>query len=235
MRLSSLSIIIPCYNTQSTLSQVISGAYTVGSHATNTLEILALDDASSDETSKLLLTLQEKIPKLRILTHATNKGYGETIRTLYLQAKNEWIFSLPSDNQFDAEELIKLIPYTKNTDMILGLRATRSDNWKRILQSHMYNALLRMMFGLSLKDANSIRLMKKTVIDSITLNSRTAFVDAQLAILATSQGMKIREVPIVHKVRKDTGGTGGKFFKTIFPTIIDMVKMKLYYSPPPTH
>lgn len=226
MRLPSLSIVIPCYNTQSTLSDVISGAYKVGMHATKNLEILVLDDASSDETPKLLRKLQKKFSTLRILTHTTNKGYGETIKSLYGKAKNEWIFSLPSDDQFNAEELEKLIPYTKNTDMILGLRTKRGDSWKRILQSHIYNALLRLMFDLSLQDANSIRLMKKSVIDRITLSSHTAFVDAQLAILATSHGMTIREVPVIHKVRKDRGGSGGKFFKTILPTILDMLKMR---------
>jgi hypothetical protein len=73
--------------------------------------------------------------------------------------------------------------------------------------------------------------MKKSVFDRISLSSHSAFVDAELAIRAKIKGMVIREVPVFHKIRKDSGGSGGNFFKTILPTIIDMVNMKLNPTP----
>lgn len=227
MKLSSLTIVIPCYNTETTVQDVVLNAHTISKQVSRSVEILTLDDASTDNTPLILLNLKSKIPSLRILTHRANKGYGETIKTLYQKATGDWIFSLPSDDQFDAAELMKLLPYTTSADMILGRRIKRNDIAKRRLQSQIYNVLLRIFFGLNLHDANTIRLMKKSVITALPLVSRSAFVDAELAIRMEQHGYTIREVPVTHKIRADKGGSGGKFFKTILPTMIDMVKMRL--------
>ncbi len=227
MKVSSLSIVIPCYNTQTTVSDVIKQAYTVGRRVSNKLEILALDDASTDGTADILQKLKKHIPVLRILSHATNQGYGITIKTLYTKARYAWIFSLPSDDQFDAKEIETLLQHTREADMILGKREIRNDSPRRKLQSAVYNGLFRLFFNLRLTDINTIRLMKKRIIDSIELRTNSAFVDAELAIRANQQSFRILEIPVVHKSRLDNGGSGGKFFKTILPTIIDMVKMKI--------
>lgn len=226
MKLPSLSILIPCYNTQSTVFEVITTAYAVGKQVASSLEIIAIDDASTDKTKEILHTLQKRIPVLKIRTHTSNMGYGETIKELYTNASNIWLFSLPSDNQFDAGEIKKLIPYSNNADMILGLRAVRNDNSSRKIQSSVYNRLLSLLYGLSLRDVNTIRLMKKKVIQSVPLVSHSAFVDAELAIRMKTDGMTVIEVPITHKIRYDKGGSGGKIFKTILPTIVDMIKMR---------
>lgn len=228
MKLTSLSIVIPCYNTESTVKNVIIQAYTVGKTVSKSVEIIALDDASSDATLSIVRSLKKKIPSLKLLTHRSNMGYGETIKTLYKSATRAWIFSLPSDDQFDANEIHKLLPFSKTSDMVLGRRVIRNDRSERKFQSYMYNVLLSKLFGLKLHDANTIRLMKKTVIDRISLLSHSAFVDAELAIRMTRAGMTIIEVPIIHKTREDHGGSGGKFFKTIVPTIRDMVAF--YFS-----
>jgi len=227
MKLSSVSILIPCYNVALTVDSVVNDAYTTGKKATNHLEIIALDDASRDTTLHQLLSLQKTIPCLRIIRHAINQGYGKTIKELYYAAKNDWLFSLPSDNQFDARELFKLLPLTLRADMILGQRILRKDTERRLIQSKTYNALLNLMFGLSIHDVNTIRLMKRQVIQSVKLFSDSAFVDAELAIRAKRKGFRIVEIPVIHKMRKDSGATGGNFRKTILPTINDMLVMAL--------
>ena len=227
MKLTSLSIVIPCFNTESTVKKVVMNAFAIGKQITSNLEIIALDDASVDSTLQILTTCKKQIPVLRIERHSLNMGYGETIKELYSLAKNKWIFSLPSDDQFDADEIVKLLPYTSSSDMILGLRAVRNDRTERKVQSCIYNSLLRTLFGLSLHDINTIRLMKRDILSKIRLSSHTAFVDAELAIRMKHKGMTICEVPILHKIRQDRGGSGGKFVKTILPTIIDMARMKM--------
>ena len=225
MKLSSVSILIPCYNVALTVDSVVNDAYTTGKKATNHLEIIALDDASRDTTLHQLLSLQKTIPCLRIIRHAINQGYGKTIKELYYAAKNDWLFSLPSDNQFDARELFKLLPLTPRADMILGQRVLRRDTGRRLVQSKTYNALLNLMFGLPIHDVNTIRLMKRQVIQSVKLVSDSAFVDAELAIRAKRKGFRIVETPVIHKMRKDGGATGGNIRKTILPTIYDMFRM----------
>lgn len=225
--ISSLSILIPCYNVEHSVESVVLDAYEVGRTVTKKLEIIVLNDASSDRTPEILRMLSKRIPRLRIISHADNKGYGHTIRELYKSGGNDWLFSLPGDGQFDAGEIRKLIPQTGTADMILGYRKIRHDPKNRLAQSAFYNGLLRLLFGISLHDVNTIRLIKKSVIERTLLTTTSAFVDAELAIRMARAGLIIKEIPIIHKSRRDKGGSGGKFFKTILPTIVDMVKTSL--------
>lgn len=87
----------------------------------------------------------------------------------------------------------------------------------------MYNTLLRLLFDIPTTDANTIRLMKREILDHITLRATSAFVDAELIIAARNAGYTIVEIPIAHKPRTTPGATGGKFFATILPTIQDMI------------
>lgn len=224
--ISSLSIIIPCFNVEKTVRYVVTNAYKTGKEVSRTLEIIATDDASRDETGIILKKLQKKIPTLKIITHTRNQGYGKTIKELYTHAKYDCIFSLPGDDQFEAAQIHTLIPNLKNADMILGWRSKRHDPTNRLLQSKMYNAILNILFGLQLHDVNTIRLMKKKVISEIKLKSDSAFVDAELAIAAKQKGFKIHEVSVIHKQRHHSGATGGKFIKTILPTIIDILRLQ---------
>ncbi|HUD19819.1 MAG TPA: glycosyltransferase family 2 protein [Patescibacteria group bacterium] len=226
MRLSSLSILIPAYNVEHTINKVVTDAHAVGKQVTDNLEIIVTDDASGDATGKQLLHLKQTVPHLRIITHKINRGYGKTIKELYQLGRREWLFSLPGDDQFDAKELMALLPETKHADMILGWREKRQDSLRRLIQSKTYNAILNILFHLNVHDVNTIRLMKRSVVHSIPLNSDTAFVDAELAIRLQKKKLKIIEIPIHHKMRKDTGATGGKFIITIYPTIIDIIRMK---------
>lgn len=67
--------------------------------------------------------------------------------------------------------------------------------------------------------------MKRQVIQSVKLVSDSAFVDAELAIRAKRKGYRIVEIPVIHKMRADSGATGGNFRKTILPTIYDTITM----------
>lgn len=220
--LDSLSIIVPAYNVEDSIEIVLRDAQRVGSRVTKKLEIIVCDDGSRDATGRIL----KNIPVRRIV-HQSNQGYGKTIKELYLAAKNEWIFSLPGDYQFEAKEIDKLLPLTRTHDMILGWRGRRHDPLHRLIQSKIYNTILFLVFGLDLHDANSIRVMKREIIQSVPLRSTTAFVDAELALRAKAKGFRIVEVPVLHRARTQPGATGGKLFTTILPTLYDMLKFRL--------
>lgn len=224
----TLSILIPCYNGENTVKSVVLDAYRVGKKVSRKLEIIVVNDASSDQTGPILKKLTKSIPPLVIITHKKNQGAGKTMKVLYLAAKNDWLFSISGDDQFDAKEIHKLLPQISHADMILGYRKNRHDSSRRLLQSKIYNVLLNIFFHLNLHDVNTIRLMRRSMIQALSLKSDTAFIDAEIAIQAKHKNFRILEIPIEHKFRKDKGATGGKFFKTIFPTILDMIKMIIH-------
>jgi glycosyltransferase involved in cell wall biosynthesis len=220
----SLSVLVPCYNVAPTVEAVVRDIYRVTDKIADPLEIICIDDGSSDSTNRILRRLTADIPHLSVINHDKNAGYGVTIKELYQTGKYTWLFTFPGDGQYDAKELTKLTPNIENADMILGWRVDRNDPPIRLFQSNVYNALLNLLFNINLHDVNTIRLMKRSIIKQISLHSTSAFVDAELAIHAKHEKFRIIEVPVEHKKRLKKGATGGNILRTILPTIADIIK-----------
>lgn len=229
MKLSTLSLVIPCYNDAATIAKAISEARELGQTAAGAYEILVANDASSDESGAILEALAAKNKDLQIITHPRNVGYGATIWELYYAARREWLFSIPGDFQIGARELLKLIPESDKADMIVGWRVDRQDPAARLRQSKIYNTLLRLLFGLTLHDVNSVRLLRTSVLKNITLTSTSAFVDAELTIRMKRLGLTVAEVAIDHRGEVGDAGGGGSL-ATILPTIADMLRFWLLGS-----
>lgn len=216
--LSSLSFLVPAYNDTATIQTVVDEARTVGKRVAKKVEIVLIDDASEKPIS---------VRGVRLVRHATNQGYGVTIKELYYTCTNEWLFTIPGDYQIGAKELLKLLPNAGHADMILGWRVARRDPINRHVISWVYNTLLRLLFGITIHDANSVRLMRRSVLKDMTLTSTSAFVDAELVIRARRAGFRVTEVPITHRARMDGGHGGGNQWHTIAETIIDMLRFLL--------
>ncbi len=225
MKLSSLSILIPAYKDENTIATVVRRARATGRQCARQFEIIVTNDASPDRTGRVLERLRKVIPELTVITHKENRGYGWTFGELYLAGTKEWLFLVPGDFQIDPMEIQKLIPYQKKADMIIGKRIHRQDGKNRLIQSQIYNRLLRFLFGIPIYDVNSVRLMRKKVIQK-TLRSTSAFIDAKITIQAIKHNFRVLEVPIEHLMRKTGGASGGKP-SVIFPVIWEMLKYRI--------
>jgi len=223
----SLSFIIPAYNDANTIKKTVLAADAVGKKIKANYEIIVINDASIDNTQAEINKISPKLKNLKIYFHKKNKGYGETIKELYYAANKSWIFSIPGDLQIDAKEVLKLIPFIDEYDMIIGKRINRSDTFLRRSQSRIYNSLLRILFNLRLSDVNSVRLLKSGVLKKIRLESKSAFVDAELAIKMQRNNFKTIEAPITHRSRDAEGGGGGSM-KIILPTITELIIFYLF-------
>lgn len=220
--MESLTFIIPAYNDETTIDSVITKAVAVGQKLRIPFELLVMNDASRDATGRMLNKLKKRYPRLRVITHTTNAGYGQTIKELYKKAHTTWLFSLPGDYQIDPGELLTLWGHRSHADMIIGWRSLRHDSPTRLCQSHLYNGLLRVLFRQKVHDVNSVRLMKTSIMKLVPLTSSSAFVDAELVIRSDRAGFRVMEIPVAHRARAGAGASGGKL-TTIVPTIRDMM------------
>lgn len=223
--LSSVSVIIPAYNDETTIGRLIKDTNSLLTEHCTDYEIICTNDGSKDNTLGVLRDLTSNIPSLRIINHEVNQGFGATIRELYLAGKKDLVFSLPGDYQYHPKELITMAAGLKDYDLIIGLRAKRNDPPRRKFQSDVYNLMLRTIYGTRLTDVNSIKLFKRHILDKIGLKSTTAFVDAELCIRTEHAGFRVIEIPIEHLPRLSQGASGGKI-SVIYDTFADLVKMK---------
>ena len=223
--LSSLSLIIPTYNDDTTIGRLIDDAVILLQEVCPDYEIVIANDGSKDRTWEILQQIAQSNSRVRLINHSINQGYGMTIRELYYAAQKNLVFSLPGDYQYAPKELLKMADGLAKYDFVIGLRVKRNDPWRRKLQSAVYNFMLRVIYGLKHKDVNSIKLFKREILQHIQLQSSTAFVDAELCIRAEKGGYHIVEIPIEHLPRLSQGASGGKL-SVIAQTFGDLVNMR---------
>ncbi|HEY9683169.1 MAG TPA: glycosyltransferase family 2 protein [Oculatellaceae cyanobacterium] len=224
-KLAPLTLIIPAYNDETTVGKLIADSDALLSQVCSDYEIVVVNDGSKDRTLDVLKAAAASNPRVRLINHEVNKGFGYTIRELYMCGSKELVFSLPGDYQYAPKELLTMAQGLKTHDFIIGHRVNRNDPPRRKLQSNFYNAMLRIFYGNKHKDVNSIKLFRKEILNHIKLLSTTAFVDAELVIRADKAGFKIIEIPIEHLPRLSQGASGGKF-SVIWDTFSDLVKMR---------
>ena len=149
-----LSIALPCYNEEQNIEQTVTDVCAWLDVSGVQGEIVAVDDGSTDETRARLTGLAVREPRLRVVVHERNLGYGAAVRSGLDAATLDWIGFMDSDGQFRASDFDKLIPYAHEADVVTGRRFKRADPIVRRLNAKGFGLLNRLFFGVRVHDIN---------------------------------------------------------------------------------
>lgn len=117
------------------------------------VEIIFVDDGSSDRTADVLVTLKQELPSLRVIRHTNNMGQSRGIRTGVQAARLDIIVTLDGDGQNDPADIPKLLAILRestgaaNIGMVSGVRAKRMDTLSRRLASRIGNSIRARLLG----------------------------------------------------------------------------------------
>jgi dolichol-phosphate mannosyltransferase len=200
---AEVSFIMPAYNEESCIEAAVTEARDALRRHAGRFEIVVVDDGSADRTSELLAELSKKIPELRAVRHEKNAGYGAALRTGFNAAKMPLIFYTDCDCQFDPAEIASLLPFAKDYDIVAGYRIRRQDTLLRFLVSRSYNLMIRLLFGVTVRDINcAFKLFRREVFDKLKIESDEFFVPAEIFAKARALGMTVHEVGVSHFPRR---------------------------------
>ena len=200
--LPALSFVFPMYNEIGNIENCVAQALATGRKITSDLEIVVVDDASTDGCGGLADRLAEKHPEVKVIHHAKNRKLGGALRTGFAAASKEWVLYIDSDLPIDMDDTLRALPLTQNADMIIGNRQGRAEGLKREVMSFTYNRLIRYGFGLDVRDVNfAFKLFRRVILDHIMLQSEGSFIDAELLIETNKAGFVIAELPIQYYPR----------------------------------
>src|SRR6186713_625149 len=114
-----LSVFFPAYNDCGTIASLVITAIQSASKLTPDYEVIVVDDGSSDSTAQVLGELARVYPRLKVVTHAVNRGYGGALRTGFANASKDVIFYTDGDAQYDPAEIELLWPMmTAGVDLV---------------------------------------------------------------------------------------------------------------------
>lgn len=198
-RSESLSIFFPAYNDWGTIASLIVLAHKVASELTDDYEIIVINDASPDHLSEICAELIPRYPRLRVVTHESNRGYGGALRSGFAACTKTFIFYTDGDAQYDVRELSLLWREREGADLVNGYKIHRSDPWYRAVIGRVYHHFVRIWFRIPIRDVDcDFRLIRRTVFDRITLTENSGLICVEFLAKAVRAGARIRQVPVRH-------------------------------------
>jgi len=219
--LKNLSLFLMAYNEEKNIEKAIADSLDAAKKVAHNYEVIVvLYGGSTDRTREIVERIASHNKKVRlVIQKLDNKGYGAGLRTGIRSSRYDYIFYTDADNQFDMNDLKKLIPYLKHYDIVQGRRTDRKDSMLRIIAAKIYNLGLKIMFGdYGVNDVDcAFKVYKKRIFDKIKIKCNSGVGDAEIIIKAKRLGYRIKEVPIRHKPR-----TKGD---TVYASKIGMIKL----------
>lgn len=209
--LPSLSVVLPCYNEAGNVERVVRKIAHLLPGIAGTWEVIVVDDGSTDGTGPIADRLVAEVPGTRAVHHGANRGYGGAVRSGFSAARHEFVFLTDGDGQFDAGELSLLLPLADDADIVAGYRIRRNDPFHRSVNAFLYHLFIMVAFGLRHRDIDcAFKLIRRRVLESVTLESDGALVSAELLIKARRAGFRIVQAGVHHYPRTAGSQTGAR-------------------------
>lgn len=199
----SVTAMFPCYNDANTIAGLVDDVYTALAPLVDDVEVIVVNDGSSDNSRAVLDALVADRPWFRPIHHERNRGYGGALLTGFEAATKDWIFYTDGDGQYDAKEAAYLVPHaTADVDFIQGYKIGRGDSVMRKMIGRTYHHVVKLLFGLRVRDTDcDFRLFRRSLIVERPLTSTSGVICVELMRTFRERGARFTEVPVHHYFR----------------------------------
>jgi len=221
----SISVVLPAYNEEQVIANTVSTVLHVLYTWRVDFEVLVVNDGSTDRTGEIVAALAGTHPRVRLITHPTNEGYGASLVSGFAVAAKELTFFMDSDGQFDIRELQKFFPLIDEYDAVIGYRRHRQDSWMRKLNAWGWNHLVGWVLDVHVRDVDcAFKLLHTEFLHQHPLQTRGAMINAELLYRLTRAGCSYQEIGVQHLPRLHGRVTGAR------PSVILRAFRELFVS-----
>ncbi|MDH4145046.1 MAG: glycosyltransferase family 2 protein [Acidimicrobiia bacterium] len=199
-RFPSLTFFFPMWNEEEIIERTVAAAHEAGAALmaageVEDYEILLVDDASTDSTGARADAMAAWNPRVRVVHHAVNRKLGGSLKTGLAEARGALVLYTDADLPFDLLDVVRACRLLRiyEADVVAAYRLDRTgEGPRRALYSYAYNALVRAVFRLRIRDVNfAFKLIRREVLEAIELHSEGSFIDAELLCRAQAAGFQI--------------------------------------------
>ncbi len=207
----SLSVVLPAHNEEVAIADTIRSVLDAVTQWTQDFELIVVNDGSKDATPSILEELAAQEPRIRVVTHEVNQGYGAALVSGFEATSKDLVFFMDSDGQFDIYDLERFFPLIGQYDAVLGYRVQRQDTWLRKLNAWGWKMLVQSVFKLRVRDIDcAFKLYKASFFQQNHLETRGAMINTEMLYKFTRAGYTYTEVGVHHLPRKGGRATGAK-------------------------
>jgi glycosyltransferase involved in cell wall biosynthesis len=209
-RLPGLSASFPAHNEEDNVEPMIADLLAALPEFAERFEVIVVDDGSRDQTFERAAAVAARDPRVRVVRHEVNRGYGAAVWTGLVSGTMEYAFFTDGDRQFDVHQIADLMRALPGHDVVVGYRVNRQDNAIRIANAHAWNWLIRRLFEVPVRDVDcAFKLFDRRVLQGLTIEAGGAMFSSELLARLKSRGARIVEVPVRHLPREKGSASGG--------------------------
>jgi len=208
-----ISAALPAHNEEANIEQAVSELQSVLCEicTDGDYEVVVVDDGSTDRTAEIVLKLAEADPRVRLVQHDVNQGYGQTVKDGLMAGTLDYVFFTDSDLQFDVWELERLVSHLDRADVVCGYRIDRQDPWNRRVIAWGWNALVRVMFYVPVRDIDcAFKIFRREALQELDIQSTGALINTELMVKLGRSGYGVAEVGVNHFPRVGGEQSGAK-------------------------
>jgi len=218
------SVVIPIKDERENLVPLTEQLVTVldgrGESRSAPIELIFIDDGSSDGSSDVLDGLAARYPTVKVFHFDRNYGQSAAFDAGFKQSTGDLVMTIDGDLQNDPADIATLLPHIKTFDLVCGWRKDRHDNLTRKISSRIANSVRSAVTGDRVHDTGcSLKLFRRPVVEKMQLfEGMHRFFPA----LALMHGFTVTEVPVRHYPRtRGTSkyGVGNRLFKGLYDLV----------------
>jgi glycosyltransferase involved in cell wall biosynthesis len=221
-----LSVFFPAYNDSGTIASLVIRAVQTASRLTPDYEVIVVNDGSVDATAAIADELASTYPRVRVVHHSKNRGYGGALQSGFAAATKELVFYTDGDAQYDPAEMAALWAAMRDgVDWVNGYKISRSDPLHRIVIGRIYHHTVKLLFGLKVRDVDcDFRLMRRSIFDRVRLEKTSGVICLEMMKKFHDFGFRVAEVP-VHHYHRAYGKSQFFNFRRIAKTGLDVMRL----------
>jgi dolichol-phosphate mannosyltransferase len=202
---ADLSVVVPVYNEAGSIETLVRDFERELVPLLDSVEVIVVDDASTDETPQILARLAAERPWLDVQHAERNGGHGASVMRGLRRASAEWIFQIDSDGQFVVAEFPLLWERRSDADLVLGVRAERHDPTHRLLLTRVVRLAASLLAGRRIRDVNTpFRLLRRSLWSELEpqIAPDTLAPNILVTLGAAVRGRRMVSVPVTHLARE---------------------------------
>ena len=217
-----ISVVVPVYNEEESLCELHTEIIDVANSSGWSVEILFIDDGSSDGSWQVIQQLAADDSRVRGIRFRRNFGKAAALSAGFQEARGEYVFTLDADLQDDPHEMPRFLeemegrPQRDGTDagdgtgkldadseakdVVSGWKQVRHDPWHKVGPSRVFNGLVGFMTGVRLHDHNcGFKCYRREIFEDVRLYGE---MHRFVPVLAASHGWRVGEIVVNHRPRK---------------------------------